>query len=620
VTSDIELKVEYDDLQGLRAAWRSFVSHGALMTEVYPPPSLGASVVALVSLRGGKISARLTGEVIQSSASATIINLNDLPQGARDALVSMGLTEARADGVTGPVSAPVTSAVKAEKPGGPLRQGAGKPSAPRDSFVPPKEVVPRSSQGHRPVSQVATERLSEAASAHRHQGALEWAYHVLGDDLQGRLSGLPPASKTGDVGEASWRDALIRFFMERLTGVVVIQGFREDRWLFLVGGKPVHFVLQKAHLGESLGEVLTAQDMVEKEQWEGAKRAHESDLSIAERLVAEGCFSTEDLHACLHRRAASITRSLVRANFGEWSFHPAPEIERRLCWPAVDVLDVLLDAERRVMASREDEEIVRTTEGLLSHHVSILEGRKDVLAALPFRPRERSVIDDLLPGGWTIKEMFVYCEMQEQELLRFLLLLRSLATIDFLESEGERSKRNRAERALYVGLREVTQRGHFEALHCHWTAIEEEVERGYQTVLTEFSRKRFERVYDDRIGELVERIEARATELFQQLKTKQGRDAVRKTLVGPSQLIMAADLMGKQANMAVYKGRFDLARLCYLRVLELAVRGPECAEHVRNAKEQLAREAIRTATSSVGVNLVNLTGAVDDLLSRSRSD
>jgi hypothetical protein len=83
---------------------------------------------------------------------------------------------------------------------------------------------------------------------------------------------------------------------------------------------------------------------------------------------------------------------------------------------------------------------------------------------------------------------------------------------------------------------------------------------------------------------------------------------------------MAADLMGKQANMAVYKGRFDLARLCYLRVLERAVRGPECAEPVRNAKEQLAREAIRTATSSVGVNLVNLTGAVDELLSRSRSD
>ena len=44
------------------------------------------------------------------------------------------------------------------------------------------------------------------------------------------------------------------------------------------------------------------------------------------------------------------------------------------------------------------------------------------------------------------------------------------------------------------------------------------------------------------------------------------------------------------------------------------------AEHVRNAKDQLAREAIRTATSSVGVHLVNLTGAVDELLSRSSSN
>ena len=261
-----------------------------------------------------------------------------------------------------------------------------------------------------------------------------------------------------------------------------------------------------------------------------------------------------------------------------------------------------------------DDEVVRDTEPILSHHVTILDGRAPVLKELPFDDRQRALVTELLPGGWTTKELFVYSEMQEQELLRFLLVLRSLGTIELIESEGERSKRNRAERALYVGLRDVRRRGEFEALHCHWTAIDEEVERGYNRILQEFSRARFKEVYDDRIDELISRIEERALELFQQLKTKAGRDKVRKKLVGQSQLIMATDLMGKQGNMAVYKGRLDLARVCYLRVLELAVRGPECSEHTRNAKAQLDKEAIRNASSPVGVYLGDMTSAVDKLI------
>jgi hypothetical protein len=445
-------------------------------------------------------------------------------------------------------------------------------------------------------------------------GGFEWVYHLSGKALRDREADLPDPTRSGEVGEVSWRDALISFFMEGLTGVVVVHGFREDRWLFLVDGRPAHYVLQKTHPGESVGDSLRAKGGVVPEGWAAAHASSESELAAAEGMVKEGLITKDELAAAFHQRAVVVTRSLVRANFGDWTFRPLEEIGARLSWKSVDVLEVLLDAERTSLASRSGEEIVRETEAVLSHHVTIVEGRQGVIAALPLAARERVVVDDLLPGGWTIKELFVYSGLEEQELLRFVLVLKSLGTLVFLESEGEKTKRNRAERALYVGLREITRRGEFEAIHCHWTAIDEDIERGYRRVLEDFNRERFTAVYDERLGDLIDRIQERAGELYEKLKTKAGRDRVRKKMIGPSQL------MGKQGNMAAYKGRLDLARVCYLRVLELAVKGPECAEAVRSARAQLALGPIRNAASSNGSHLADVTSAVDKFIGQSDED
>lgn len=596
--------MEFSDLSALRTCWNQYIGHGALMVSVYPPPAVGESVVACVALAGTSRPARLDGEVLQSSTAATIVRLSPLSGEARIALAEMGLQEANAAGLQGEaegVAAPVEGTPPRVDPASNPRKG-----------VPAPAQTPLSQTKEAPVPSLR----SQSASS----GSFEWAYHLWGKSLKERQQELPEATRSGEVGETGWRDSLISFFMEKLTGVVVIRGFREDRWMFLVEGCPVHYVLEKTHPGESLGGVLIGGGVLARDQWESASGGSDSELAIAEVMVDRGLMSRAQLRAGLHQRAAAVTRSLVRANFGDWSFCPLAGIGRRLRWQPVDVLSVLLDAERRGVGGRTDEEIVRGTEPLLSRHVTILDGRAGVLEALPLVPRERRLASELLPGGWTIKELFVYGELGEQELLRFLLVLKSLGAIVFLESEGEKTKRNRAERALYVGLRELTKRGDFEAIHCHWTAIDEDVERGYRKLLEDFSRERFAAVLDDRIEELIERVQARARELYEKLKGKEGRDRVRKLTVGPSQLIMATDLMGKQGTMAAYKGRFDVARVCYLRVLELAVKGPECAEAVRTAQAGLALDSIQNATTSVGPSIVDLTAAVDKFLSDAQRD
>lgn len=591
------------------------------MTQAYPPPALGLSVVARVVLTGSPHQAVFEGEVLQSSAAATIIQLSPLSDEARIALARMGLPEADPAGLLAALEANSSDTPRVPiAPPPPVTPAAWVAPAPPVAPTAPVPSVPEDGTSYRPLVQDRPKAAPSTPLSRSEGGGFEWAYHLSGKALREREADLPEPTRSGEVGEASWRDALISFFMEGLTGVVVVHGFREDRWLFLVGGRPTHYVLQKTHPGESVGDSLRESGGGSPDGWAAAHASSDSELAAAEGMVKAGLITKAELATALHQRAVVVTRSLVRANFGDWAFHPLQESGARLSWESVDVLEVLLDAERRSLASRSGEEIVRDTEAVLSHHVTIVEGREGVIAALPLAARERVVAEDLLPGGWTIKELFVYSGLDEQELLRFILVLKSLGTLVFLESEGAKTKRNRAERALYVGLREITRRGAFEAIHSHWTAIDEDIERGYRQVLEDFNRERFTAVYDERLGVLIDRIQERAGELYEQLKTKAGRDRVRKKMIGPSQLIMATDLMGKQGNMAAYKGRLDLARVCYLRVLELAVKGPECAEAVRTARAQLALDPIRNATSSAGSHLADLASAVDKFLGQGDED
>ncbi|MEE2828615.1 MAG: hypothetical protein VX498_05475, partial [Myxococcota bacterium] len=501
----LEIQVQFRDLGALRTAWGNYISHGALMAEIHPPPELGVEVVACVTLKGTKGQARLPGRVIQSASSATILQLESLSDEARACLASFGVREADPAAAGSLSDDGPDSSKSVEEPSLEADSAVSAPPAPAPSAAVLRPVSQSSARPPKPVK--------PAAASGDLAGGLGWAIKQSGRELRAQEPRLPEALQTGEVGEVNWRDSLTEFYLERATGIVAIHGFRENRWLFLVDGSPAHCVLEKAHPGEHIIDCLPSGAVPDPARWQQACSEHEgSEFLAAEQLVAEGVLDRDVLDEALHRRTVAVTRNLVRANFGDWSFHPAEEIRKLLSWPVVDVLEVLLDAERRNIGQRTDEQIVRETEPYLSQHVTLVPERSVILGELALIPRERVVANELLSGGWTIKELFVYAELQEQELLRLLWVLRSLGILIMLESEGERSKRNRAERQLYIGHRDITRRPVFEALHCHWTAIEEEIEAGYQRVLNEFSEERFDAVADERIVSLIESIHSRAAE------------------------------------------------------------------------------------------------------------
>jgi hypothetical protein len=415
----------------------------------------------------------------------------------------------------------------------------------------------------------------------------------VGEDTE---SVLPSIAASGDFGRESWRDVLLDFYSDKATGVIVIHAFRENRWCYIVDGRPTHYLVDHSHPGEYLSDAILKECEISTGQWtEAVVGSKISGIPAGEYLVKRGIITQRQLHEALRQRTVAITRNLLGANFGAWSYHPWTPVRDLFTWEPIDLLPLILNAERKTMARMSDEEITKLTEPHLDEHVTLAPEREALLRELPLTARERTLAEDLLPGGWSIKEMMVHGGMFEKDLLRFMWVLRAMGFVRLQVDEGPDGKRNRAERKLYVVLKDILRRPDFEALHCHWTAIESEIIAGHHKTVEEFSRQKFEKVMDPRLGDLIDRIHIRADELLLKLKSKQGRDSIRRSMVGESQLIMASDLTLKQGDMEAYKSNFGVARVCYERVLELAPRIHETKDARVWAKKQLRNPTIAEA-------------------------
>ena len=385
----------------------------------------------------------------------------------------------------------------------------------------------------------------------------------------------------------------------------MIHAFRETRWCYLIDGEPVHYLGDQAHPGELLSDLLLQEQVVSQADWTQALRLSKlTGVLPGEHLVAHKKLTRDQLNTAFKERAQRITRNLMGMNFGSFAFHPLQEVRLALPFAPVEVLLLLLDFQRSLLAKTEDEELIKQAEPLYRLHLRPVEGRLPLIAQLPLTDKEMHVATRVIPAGWPLAELVALRELEERGLFRLVFALRAMGMVEFVESEGAVGKRNRAERMLYSGLAEMERRNDFEALHAHWSSSIDDIKRGYQRVLTELSRERFEAVMDDRLDELVTAVQEKAAKIWKRLSTHQGRLESRKTFVEQGQLTMASDLLLAQGEMALYKGDAPLARACYVRVVELDPGGRGGSENLNTAKKALQDPRLsEDAVAAQGVDM-----------------
>jgi len=439
---------------------------------------------------------------------------------------------------------------------------------------------------------------------------------AAGPGTPGALALLPEATLHGDFGSASWRDTLLHLQAEQLTGILVIRALREMRWCYLVEGAPVHFLGDQPHPGEFLSDVLIAEGHVTREVWNETLRSQGlTGIMPGEILLGSGTIKPQVFRDAMRARAERITQNLMGMNFGKFTFHPYEELKKVFPFDQVELLSLLLGYSRRAVSRLLDEDLYKQTEDLFKQHVRLTPGREDIVAQLQLSEIEKHLATVVMPAGWQLAEMLSLKEMEERTLLRLVLVLKGMGMLEFVQEEGTSSKRNRAERFLYETLGDVHRRNAFEAVRSHWSSSVEEIEAGYNRMKHDCRRERFEPYMDARIEDLLRQVHVRLDETWAKLKVASKRKVIRNEFVERGQLQMASDLLYSQAEMARYKNDNGLARICYVRVLELDPGSSDGAENVAASKRALAEpEMSAEAVAGSGVDIEDLQRRLDDTL------
>jgi len=393
----------------------------------------------------------------------------------------------------------------------------------------------------------------------------------------------------------------------------VIRALREMRWCYLVDGLPVHFLGSNPHPGEFLSDVLIAEGHVTRESWNGVLRSQGlTGMLPGEILLASGDLKPAAFRDAMRARAERIVLNLMGMNFGKFSFHPYPELKKIFPFDQVDLLSLLLGSNRKIVSRLLDEDLYKQTEELYKQHVRLTPGREAMVHELVLAEAEKHVATVVIPAGWTLSQMLGLREMEERALLRLVLVLRGMGMMEFVHEEGTYSKRNRAERFLYETLGDIVRRNAFEAVRSHWSSSVEEIEAGYQRMKHDCRRERFEKYEDARLEELLDEVHVKLDEIWSRLSVTPNRKAIRNEFVEMGQLRMASDLLFNQAEMAVYKNDLGLARLCYIRVLELDPGGSEGAENVFKSKKALAGPQLSALSAGAsGVDMKEVQRRLD---------
>ena len=639
-----ELCLHVRNATALRKQWDRSLKHGVLMGAIEPVPMVGATVRVMILPAWGGPSVMLEGSVLQATVAASVVQLDGLSDEAAEALRSLGIDEAKASPAATPPSPAEPAAEPAAEPlaepaAEPLAEPAAEPAQgalsppPQGAFAPPVQgafapvtqgggFAPPPQGTLAPVRQGGLAAGAAPAPAAKPKSAAGKTVDLrdprqlvaaAGAGTPAAVALLPEPSHEGDFGSTSWRDTLLSLLEQRATGILVIRALREMRWCYLVEGAPVHYLGDKPHPGEFLSDMLVADGVLSRDRWNSVLRTQGiTGMKPGEILLSKGELKPKQFTDAIRARAERITQNLMGMNFGRFSFHPYEELKKIFPFDRVDLLSLLLGYQRKAISCLDDEEVYKQVEEFYRQHVHIPPQRSAMVAELQLSEIETHFAQVVIPAGWLLAEMLALREMEEGSLLRFVLLLQAMGMLEFVHEEGALAKRNRAERYLYETLGDVIRRNPFDAIGAHWSSSVEQIKEGYNKLKHRSRLERFEPYMDERIKGLFDEVHERLDALWADLQVERNRKDIRGKVVEIGQLRMASDLLHSQGEMARYKDDNALARVCYVRVLELDPGGAAGAENVAAAKRALKDpELSASAVAGSGVDMEALQRRLD---------
>jgi tetratricopeptide (TPR) repeat protein len=210
---------------------------------------------------------------------------------------------------------------------------------------------------------------------------------------------------------------------------------------------------------------------------------------------------------------------------------------------------------------------------------------------LRLKKDERRFIDILGERSWRFREVFTVSNFGRAATTQLLLALIELGALGFVDTEDARQTHDRWRKQLGLKWDNMENQNPFEVLEIHWTSRTSQVEAAFARLKKEYEGFGRGQALPEDLDALRLRILDKVTRSWEAVRDTARRQEERKKHYEPQQLEFSAELLFKQGEMLIVRGRWPEVIDNFERAVELMPNVSKYKQFLENARRQSATGA-----------------------------
>jgi hypothetical protein len=403
------------------------------------------------------------------------------------------------------------------------------------------------------------------------------------------LSGAP--ALTGELGDASFRDAIIQMALMKATGVVEVRIRNADRstlvrYGFWREGGPVGWKSDPVQDDEVLGMLLYNSKQITKDKLDASlELMRGSPLRQGEALMLLGVMSFSEVLGALGKQTDFVLQRVMQSKSGAWAFYPTDGLPERFVVSPLPVLPRIYRALLDAGGEMDPNEFRALTDRIENLYVvlrdELIERRKE----FEFQEGEEKLIDTLATQPLRGRDLATRTSLGRKNTTLVLWALDELGLVDFQEDAGTNEATERILARLAEKEKQVASKNPFDILGVHWTATSEDVKTAHKKAIADFSPdvRGLDPGIRDRLAAIVKALEDASVDL----RADDRRRLRRRQFVDEARIQSSAELFARKGEIAIERKDGRGAIVCFLKAQELLPKDDRFALGIQRAKKLL---------------------------------
>jgi len=397
---------------------------------------------------------------------------------------------------------------------------------------------------------------------------------------------LGDALLTGEVNEKSMTLLLMELYRTNARGVLEIQSESGRRLAYFDKGGIVQWAADPIVQDECLGVLLAKAKKIDQLQLrKSLELMNDTGQQQGQCFIDMGVLTFPQLVVSLITQVEVITRGIMRSDVGTYSFHPKPSLGKDFITPPMKAAGFLYAYFRKRFAASNTMDLDRRVQPFMDSYTRLA---KDVpVRDMKLKKPEQRFLQIVGARSYRFREIFTVSNMGRATTLQALLTLIELNMLEFVEGEDEGQRLEGLGKRLDAKIYNLEGANPFDVLEIHWTSLDPQVKKGWESLKSEWTK--FGR------GKLPPELEAKRKILldafdaaYDEIGEKRRRVLARKQYYEDQQHEFSADLLFKQGEMLMVRGRWDDVIDCFEKAAELMPREGKYRQMLNVARNKKA--------------------------------